>query len=165
MALTPQQKLDVILRIMASPDRQRDEVFSRKDILHYINKDKISLGLTDEDVLIISNHISPMLDKLVVDGHIMFDPERNKKDNETMNGDAMKYYTITFNGEHFISHGENGYVGQLNRLSQEREKIRVLETYPARLNRLTFWVAFGTIALALIELWKMTLDHHWLSCR
>jgi hypothetical protein len=72
---------------------------------------------------------------------------------------------LTFEGRVFVEQG--GY--KQKQLDQNAEKNRVekLETSQRelmkRLNFLTGWVAFGTVALALIELLSITLEYHWFS--
>ena len=70
---------------------------------------------------------------------------------------------LTADGLYFISAGAY----QQTKINREAENTRLdaVETYQraqARtLNRLTGWIAGGTIGLALIELIKMAIEYHW----
>lgn len=60
------------------------------------------------------------------------------------------------------------YTYHVKLLADESTRLEKLEISQQRLmgklNVVTAWIAGGTIALVLVELWKMALEHHWFSC-
>ena len=117
-----------------------------KSILHDFDKDDLEL----------------ILDKLRKDGYIIFSdlsgiPSINH---------AGSRYIITFEGKMF--HEQGAYRQQLINRNAENIRIEKLDASQKKLayslNVVTAWIAGGTIALVLVELWKMALEHHWFSC-
>jgi hypothetical protein len=86
-------------------------------------------------------------------------------------GDALSHYEksalITIEGYYFITK-EGGYTQRKINHDAESNRVEKLETSQqklmGKLNVLTGWIAGGTIALVLVELWNLALDHHWFSC-
>jgi hypothetical protein len=76
-------------------------------------------------------------------------------------------YLISTKGK-LLRENPGGFVQQKINDDAENSRVEKLETSQQklmeRLNFLTGWVAGGTIALVLVELWKMALDYHWFSC-
>ena len=72
---------------------------------------------------------------------------------------------LTPSGYYFITEG--GYTEKKVATDAENTRLDAVEAYQraqaGTLNRLTGWIAGGTIAVALIELWKMALEYHWFS--
>jgi len=102
-----------------------------------------------------------ILDKLIEDGFVKTKnvevinvPDDGKPESDTHLG-----YYISFKGNAFCETG--GYTQQNINENQERERIRVLETYPDILNRRTLWLVYATFALAVVELAKWFYDNHW----
>ena len=75
------------------------------------------------------------------------------------------HYLISFEGKVFIESG--GYQQKATDAASENTRVDAVEAFQHaqawRLNRLTAWIAGGTIALAVIELWKMALEYHWFN--
>ena len=103
-----------------------------------------------------------ILDKLRKDGYINFSEFGSSSTMHQMD----TRYIITFEGKMF--HEQAGYMQQ--KINADAENIRVekleisQQTLMGKLNVVTAWIAGGTIALVLVELWKMALEHHWFSC-
>jgi hypothetical protein len=78
--------------------------------------------------------------------------------------DHYSQYTIlTPSGYYFIIEG--GYTQKKIATDAENTRLDAVESYQraqaGTLNRLTGWIAGGTIALGLIELLKMAIEYHW----
>jgi hypothetical protein len=77
--------------------------------------------------------------------------------------DKYRDCLITIRGSLFIENG--GYQKRTADKKSESNRLKDLElSHEAQakaLNRLTAWIACGTIALALIEIIKMGLEYHW----
>jgi len=73
---------------------------------------------------------------------------------------------ITLQGYYFIENG--GYTTKKTNDDAEDNRLKNIETSQLdtgkKLNVLTGWVAGGTIALVLVELLNLALEHHWFSC-
>jgi len=117
-----------------------------KGILHDFDKDDLEL----------------ILDKLRKDGYIIF----SEYGNQSILHQMDTRYIITFEGKMF--HEQGAYRQQLFNRDAESIRLDKLDVYQTRLalllNRATWWIAGGTIALVLVELWKMALEHHWFFC-
>jgi hypothetical protein len=79
--------------------------------------------------------------------------------------DKYRDCLITIRGTLFIENG--GYQKKTANEKSESNRLKNLEiSHEAQskaLNRLTAWIAGGTIALALIEIIKMGFEYHWFS--
>ncbi len=103
-----------------------------------------------------------VIEKLINDGYAKkVIGLKSSKDNPF---DEKEYesYSITFNGRVFCL--QNGYTQQKINADAESNRVEKLEisqqTLMGKLNVVTAWIAAGTVALVLIELWKMALEHH-----
>ena len=89
-----------------------------------------------------------------------------KGDNPFDEPNEYPAYAITFKGRAFNL--QNGYAGEVQLRLAESRKVETLASAQHELgkglNVVTAWIAVGTIALVLIELWKMALEYHWFSC-
>ncbi len=98
-----------------------------------------------------------LIEKLHKDGFIRFLNPYSTMETE------MDYYQretiLSVEGYYLIENG--GYRQKSINTNQERERIRVLETYPNILNRRTLWVVYGTFFLGFVELLKWCYDNHW----
>ena len=76
-------------------------------------------------------------------------------------------YLISCKGKLFRE-SIGGFTQQKINADAENNRLRKLETSQLSLSKglnvVTAWIAGGTIALVLVELWKMALEHHWFSC-
>ena len=104
-----------------------------------------------------------ILDKLRKDGHIVYSEYGSPSALHQME----TRYVITFEGKMF--HEQGAYRQQIINRNAESIRVEKLEisqqTLMGKLNVVTAWIAGGTIALVLVELWKIALEHHWFSCR
>lgn len=77
------------------------------------------------------------------------------------------HYLISCKGKLFWE-GVGGF--QQKKINDDAENSRVekleisQQKLMGRLNVLTGWIAGGTIALVIVELWKMAIEYHWVSC-
>jgi hypothetical protein len=99
-----------------------------------------------------------ILDKLKRDGYVDFRTDLLE--------DGGTVYMINYDGRMFNALG--GYKQQIINADLQSKKVERLEISQqklmAKLNRVTAWIAGGTLALVLVELWKLGLEHHWFSC-
>lgn len=111
---------------------------------------------------ISSTKLHEALYKLVKDEYVRFEEQETFMTNQKI---IVKYYMMTFEGEVFMSNG--GYVEESKVLDAARHRDEILENQSLsnanRLNYLTFWLAVGSIVLALIEIVKTI--HQWDSPR
>lgn len=142
--LTPIEKIDQTLNFILNANKPPFVTFS--EIL-----DSIQLKFKCD-----SKELIEILHTLEKDGHIF---------SEVRDSNSIREYKSTFYGRMFAAN--DGYRGVISRQSAESNRLDAVEAYQrgqARtLNRLTGWIAGGTIALAVIELWKMALEYHWFS--
>jgi hypothetical protein len=136
--LSPFQLLDKALEFIAKDNKRY--------FTHEILKSECFANSNDIDV-------EAIVDRLKTDGNIRF-------------GDPTQF-KISLQGAWFLAQG--AYQGDMGRNNAERDRLAAVEDFQhgqaRRLNRLTAWIAGGTIALALIELLKMALEYHWFdSC-
>ncbi|MDP4217934.1 MAG: hypothetical protein Q8927_17155 [Bacteroidota bacterium] len=142
--LTPTQKLDVALSILAEKNPSFYKEFS-------------AIAMQMEGISLVDTQL--VLEKLIKDGFAEQQPNRLETD------PLKRKFCITFEGKLHLQ--RNGYEGESNRESAENIRVSAVEAFQqaqaARLSLLTAWIAGGTIALATIELWKMALEYHWFS--
>jgi hypothetical protein len=82
---------------------------------------------------------------------------RRVNENTSMNDlDKSRDILITIRGSILIESG--GYTQRRKDIEAERVKV---ETLAKGLNRVTTWIAGGTIALVLVELINLALEHKW----
>ena len=143
--VTPIEKIDTILNILQSQDRYK----TRLEIENILSALEISINQDD---------IVRILDKLVNDGYVI----EIKQDNNGIR--ITPQYLISWSGHLFDS-----YDAKASRDAEALEQQRIdaarliqLESQnlinSGRLNRLTRWLAWGTIGLAVIELIKFLCD-------
>lgn len=136
--LSPFQLLDKALEFIAKDNKRY--------LTHDILKSECFANANDIDV-------EAIVDRLKSDGYIRY-------------GDLTQF-KISLQGSWFFDQG--GYQGDLDRRNAEKHRLNNIEAFQhaqaKRLNRLTAWIAGGTIALALIELLHMAFEYHWfVSC-
>lgn len=146
--LKPIEKLDWIL----------DYFRSQKS---YLTDDQLNENFKKIGFSIDADDLIRILDKLINDGHII-----EKKIDRWQNPIASRYL-ISYQGHLFIDSG--GYTIKASRDTEDALRIHLdnqrqitlqdnSEKNSKRLNLLTFWLAVGTIILALIEIIKFLCE-------
>lgn len=144
LTTTPTEKLDAVLMYLEKKKDERSCFYGYRMPLSYITSKRIILNERER---------GKVLEKLYKDGYIDMYMQGAEGVNQN-----VAHYGINFNGEVFLQNG--GYTQQKinedNRLS-EQETDNIISK---RNNKI---LAYGSIALAFIELVKLIIDHHnWL---
>ena len=155
--LTPIQKLDVVLKSLATlPDEK--SALSFDEIFNEIMRRHPSFDKTAFKI-----ELSRILRKLVGDEYVI-------KHDVTYKGVSGRnsVFFVSFDGHLFITE-KGGYEQKF--IDDERENSRLTKLELSRdaqgkaLNRLTGWVAGGTIALAFLEFLNLAYEHHWFGLK
>ena len=100
------------------------------------------------------HEVNMVLEKLIKDGYVR--PVDHKSPETVVESYIVKKYQLTFEGRFFILNG--GYE-EASKSSGAEKRLQLdfqvhAKKNAKRLNRLTFWLAVGSITLALVELVK-----------
>lgn len=137
--MTYHEKLDMILRVLL---RNLPTYITQKEV-----EGKISKRILDDHMWL---EIHLILNKLIEDGYCKkyLIPIVNINTNESVN---TEHFEITFKGKIFIQEG--GYVGNFQRLESQKIQADEYRTHQmhlqTKLNRLTCWIAVGTVVAAI----------------
>ena len=146
------QKLDLVLSIIV---KTLPRYISINDIIKQLGSDYKDGFLFD---------LQMILDKLIEDKNVKTIELTPVNINTGQSEGLTVHYQPTFKGKFLSETG--GYQGLDEQRLAENTRLRKLETSQqklmGKLNVITAWVAGATIALVLVELWKMCLEHHWL---
>lgn len=143
--LTATQKLDIVLELLK---RQNE----------YKVKTQISNILLENGTRIVDGDLIRILDRMVNDGYII----ERKQDSAGTSINPLyliSYYGLLFDNYAAKSLRDSAYDEQQQLEIERLKKVdRDSDRNQTRLNRLTRWLAVGTIALAVMEIIKFLCD-------
>lgn len=146
--MTSIEKLDLLLQFFIESPHSKPHI-NDENILKYLEK-----GIVQDAAELLK-----LLNKLIKDEYLVVELRQ-------INGGSypLKHYSLTFEGDYFIRY-DGGYLGKIRK---EAENTKQLDQFrstqsdqAAKLNKLTSWIAWGTIIAAFyysIELIKTILS-------
>lgn len=158
MKLTPIQKLDEVLKIIAPKDNNPATSVYESNIISIL---KTSFDVTDAHAIEISNQMPQILEKLIKDGYIVLDTKRIEGENLGKIG--KKSYLITFEGEVFNEEG--GYKQKYINENDENIRLETLERFQKvnahRMTCLTIVLVVSALVAAIYYLTELYWQYHW----
>jgi hypothetical protein len=146
--LTPIESLDTVLNFMAGPWARSKGT----------DGDLYALFTQKSQIKMEPGYFLKVLERLVKDNYLNKELEDPFKE---VGSTALlrAYYFINFDGELF--HQRCGYGAEEKdaalKRRMEEDRLNRAEFTAKRLNTLTFWLAIGTVSLAIIEIIKIFL--------
>lgn len=145
--LSPIQQLDLVLDLFAN--KLEGGCYSKFDIQKFLWE------ISEVNIELIA--LLPILNRLIKDGNIELKEEKGPGIEPYFIETITTVYSITFDGEVFNQEG--GYEEQVKRkdakFKLDESRIIQAEKNAERLNTFTLYLAFGTGALAAIEIFKL----------